>query len=260
MNAVLDFDSTQGDTIEYSKSGKKKKKGHPKQSKKSTEYHELKSSSGGSKEKEKKLKKSQEKDPLKKEKKSPKGKKEKSTKTLRPVGPSTEIAQKKKKFNTMPTELPSSSTSLKISRTNSEEGKHIKRSSSYAASQEPLGGVLGDLQLQIEAFRAGAIAPQPPPLSPQSRQNLPIKIEVEWNKKIQFLELSIVNLQKLKEMVATSFTLDLEFVSKMCLDVILEYHHNGKFEQLTESNIQNIYQGNGKLRLVVVDNGENVDE
>jgi len=155
----------------------------------------------------------------------------------------------------MPTELPSSSNSIKITRTNSEENlKYFKRSASYAA-QEPgmIGGLFtGDFNAQLETF-------PPPPLSPQ-RQNLPMKLEVEWNKKVQLLDIGLVNLQKLKEIVATAFSFDYDFISKMCLDVVLEYYHNGKFEHLTESNVQIIYHGNGKLRIVIVDDSEGDDE
>jgi len=262
------FDSSQGDTIEYSKSGKKKKKVVSKSKK--GEYQELKSppSSAGkltssSKEKNRStgaLKKSTEKDSTPKKEKKP-GTPVKPKKLEKPgknrVGPSNEsallIQRRKQKFNTMPTELPSAS--LKISRTNSEENlKLIKRSAS-STSQEPMLGVLSEFNISVPTIPQIQVELTPPPISPH-RQNLSVKIEVDWNKKTQILEIGHINLHKLKEIVAISFNFDLDFVSKMCLDVVLEYYHNGKFEPLSDVNIQNIYHGNGKLRLVFVDDSE----
>jgi len=204
---------------------------------------------------------------LKKSQPTPmKGKKDK----LGPrVGPSAETAslpRRKQKFNTMPTELPSSSTSMKMSRTNSEESiKYIKRSSSHSA-QEPMLGLLSEYNISSLTFKQPQLQQPPnsitpPPLSPH-RQNLPIRIEVEWNKKSQFLEIGLLNYHKLKEIIANAFTIDLDFVSKMCLTLVVENYINGKFEHISESNVQNIYLpvGNAKLRLVIVDGSEEDDE
>jgi len=270
MSAVNNFDSSQGDTIEYNKSGKKKKKvvSKPKKS----EYQEFKPSttttgkvdpkkSGGSLKKSSQEKKNTGQTPTKVKKEKPR------------VGPSAEtsltIQKRKQKFNTMPTELPSSLASLKISRTNSEENlKQVKRSVSHSA-QEPMLGLLGDFTISPSpslSFKQPQLQQQPPraitppPLSP-NRQNPPMRIEVEWNKKSQFLEVGLLNYHKLKEIIANAFTIDLDFVSKMCLNLVIENYFNGKFEQITESNVQSMYHaGNAKLRLVIVDESEEDDE
>jgi len=256
MSTIHEFDSSQGDTIEYNKSGKKKKRVVSKPKK--VEYQDLRASATGGK--SELQKKSSVGSSLKKSQPTPmKGKKDKLGKPR--VGPSAETAslqRRQQKFNTMPTELPSSSTSLKMARTNSEESiKYIKRSSSHSA-QEPMLGLLGEYNISSLTFKQSIT---PPPLSPH-RQNLPMRIEVEWNKKSQFLEIGLLNYHKLKEIIANAFTIDLDFVSKMCLTLVVENYINGKFEHISESNVQNIYLpvGNAKLRLVIVDGSEEDDE
>jgi len=151
----------------------------------------------------------------------------------------------------MPTELPSASTSLKITRTNSDEKlKFLKRSSSSQATTLEVGLPGSNYSPSSDEYKQPVSPSLSPPVSPHWQN---IKVEVEWNKKTQIVEIGLVNVRSLKEIVTNAFNIDLEFVSRMCLDVILEWYLNGDTELVTEKNIPTIYNGNGRLHLVIVD-------
>jgi hypothetical protein len=170
------------------------------------------------------------------------------------VGPSLEAKlinqNRKPKFNTMPTELHNpSSDSQKISRTVSEDNlvKMLKRS----LSQDQFG-VSSSLVPEIAALHRIPNHQTPPLLSP-SGFPLSAIVDVEWLKKTQKVELSgNFTLAKLKQTISTAFGLDLDFIGKVALVVVLEYFFNNKYEPITENSVANIHHGM-RLRMVVVD-------